>query len=62
MGAAWLQWQFLKLHTSALQSLAVGGYQTACTRQAVALLQWQDTKLHARVDALLQCQVLKLLL
>jgi hypothetical protein len=26
-----------------------------------ALLQWQDTKLHARVAALLQCQVLKLL-
>jgi hypothetical protein len=29
---------------------------------AVALLQWQDTKLHARVAALLQWQVLKLLL
>jgi hypothetical protein len=28
---------------------------------AVALLQWQDTKLHARVAALLQWQVLKLL-
>jgi hypothetical protein len=28
---------------------------------AVALLQWQDTKLHARVAALLQCQVIKLL-
>jgi transposase len=27
----------------------------------VALLQWQDTKLHARVAALLQWQVLKLL-
>jgi hypothetical protein len=28
---------------------------------AVALLQWQDNKLHARVAALLQWQVLKLL-
>jgi hypothetical protein len=28
---------------------------------AVALLQWQDTKLHARMAALLQWQVLKLL-
>jgi hypothetical protein len=27
---------------------------------AVALLQWQDTKLHAHVAALLQWQVLKL--
>jgi hypothetical protein len=82
---ALLQRQFLKLHTSALQSLAVAGYQTACTRRlltccsgripncsgritncmhaaaAVALLQWQDTKLHARMAALLQWQVLNLL-
>jgi hypothetical protein len=43
-----LQRQFLKLHTSALQSLAVAGYQTACTRR---LLQWQDTKLHVSVAA-----------
>jgi hypothetical protein len=28
---------------------------------AVALLQWQDTKLHARMAALLQWQVLNLL-
>jgi hypothetical protein len=28
---------------------------------AVALMQWQDTKLHARVAALLQWQVLKLI-
>jgi hypothetical protein len=28
---------------------------------AVALLQWQDTKLHPRVAALLQWQVIKLL-
>jgi hypothetical protein len=27
---------------------------------AVALLQWQDTKLHSRVPALLQLQVTKL--
>jgi hypothetical protein len=39
--AALLQRQFLKLHTSALQSLAVAGYQTACARaRAVALLTW----------------------
>jgi hypothetical protein len=81
---AMLQRQFLKLHTSALQSLA--GYQSACMRRlltccsgripncsgripncsgripncssripncmhtaAVALLQWQDTKLLHRV-------------
>jgi hypothetical protein len=72
-----LQRQFLKLHTSALQSLAVAGYQTACTWRlltccsgripncmhaaAVALLQWQDNKLHARMAALLQWQVLNLL-
>jgi hypothetical protein len=41
----------------------VAGYQTACTNGllAVLLLQWLDTKLHARVVALLQWQVLKLL-
>jgi hypothetical protein len=60
---ALLQRQFLKPHTSDLQSLAVAGYQNACRRRlltccsgripncmhavAVALLQWQDTKLHA---------------
>jgi hypothetical protein len=52
-----LQWQFLKLHTSALQSLAVARYQNACTRPLLpccsgkipnCYLQWQDTKLHAR--------------
>jgi hypothetical protein len=51
-----LQWQFIKLHTSALKSLAVAGYQTACTRRLLSCcsgrlpnchLQWQDTKLHA---------------
>jgi hypothetical protein len=29
--------------------------------RGVALLQWQNIKLHARMGALLQCQVLKLL-
>jgi hypothetical protein len=52
-----LQWQFLKLHTSALKSLAVAGYLGACTRRLLPCcsgrlpnchLQWQDTKLHAR--------------
>jgi predicted glycosyltransferase len=32
MGTVWLQWQFLKQHTSALQSLEVARYQTACMR------------------------------
>jgi hypothetical protein len=33
MGAARLFWQFLKLHTSTLQSRAVAGYQTSCSQQ-----------------------------
>jgi hypothetical protein len=50
--AALLQRQFLKLKTSAVQSLAVSGYSMHAA--AVALLQWQDTKLHPRVAALQQ--------
>jgi hypothetical protein len=38
-----LQWQFLKLHTSALQSLAVAGYQTANMQQ-----QQQQSKMYSR--------------
>jgi hypothetical protein len=41
---ALLQWKVTKL------PLAVAGYQTACMHAAAAgdMLQWQDTKLHAR--------------
>jgi hypothetical protein len=65
MDNARLQWQVLKPHTSSLQSLAVAGIQTACSHaRAVALLQWQDSKLHARPPAravaLLQWQDTKL--
>jgi hypothetical protein len=41
-----LQWQVLKLHAQ---------------KRAAALLQWQNVKLHARVAALVQWQVLKML-
>jgi hypothetical protein len=76
MGADWLYWQVLKLHVCARCCPAAAAVsQTAYKRSgvtcrgripncmhaaAVALLQWQDTKLHARMAALLQWQVLKL--
>jgi hypothetical protein len=41
--AAQLQRQFLKLHTSALQSLAVAGYQTACVRGCPAAVSGSQT-------------------
>jgi hypothetical protein len=41
--AAQLQRQFLKLHTSALQSLAVAGYQTACACGCPAAVSGSQT-------------------
>jgi hypothetical protein len=41
--AALLQRQFLKLHTSALQSHAVAGYQTACARGCPATVAGYQT-------------------
>jgi hypothetical protein len=41
--AALLQRQFLKLHTSALQSLAVARYQTACARGCPAAVAGSQT-------------------
>jgi hypothetical protein len=58
MGAARLQWQVLKLHVLACSSpAAAAGSQTAVT-----VMQWQDTKLHARMGTatLLQWQDTKL--
>jgi hypothetical protein len=63
IGAARLQWQVLKLHVCALCCpAAAAGSQTASKRSAVTVMQWQDTKLHARMRAaaLLQWQHNKL--
>jgi hypothetical protein len=56
-----LLWQVLKLHVCAPHCpAAAAGSQTASKRSAV--MQWQDTKLHARMRAaaLLQWQNIKL--
>jgi hypothetical protein len=60
MGAARLQWQFLTAYKPSAVTCS-GRIPNCMHAAAVALLQWQDTKLHARVTALLQCQVIKLL-
>jgi hypothetical protein len=60
--AALLQRQFLKLHTSALQSLAVTRYQTACTRWLVPwcmAVEGYQTACARACPAMLQWQVLK---
>jgi hypothetical protein len=58
-----MQWQFLKLHVCVpCFSSAAAGSQTAYKRSAVTVMQWQHTKLHARMRAaaLLQLQNIKL--
>jgi hypothetical protein len=56
LGAARLQWQVLKLHVCACRC------PDCCSQTAVTVMQWQDTKLHARMRTatLLQWQDNKL--
>jgi hypothetical protein len=43
------------MHTLCSNCTAMAVYQTASTHSAVTLLEWQDTKLHARTLQQLYC-------